>query len=254
MSRGVVGPRSRLLARSAAWGGVARRGPKMGLGAHFPRWRPGGQRFGPGGRAFTRRARRPSAGSAGSCQHPAGRPGRRTRGRGRRWPRRRRPFLGRPAAGPATASRRFCIRQLSENRAEQRPDHRAEVGYCLPCRKCEADLLRHFTLRDEDLQNIGPGAPAVAVRAPPPGPFAGSGWVRAAGGRGFHRPPARPGRGRSRWCRPPRRHGSGLSTPASPRPSAMWNRRAIRARQLRRRRDGGPPPHGAGLESVPDAW
>jgi len=37
-----------------------------------------------------------------------------------------------------------------------------------------------------------------SVRAPLPGPPAGSGRVCAAGCRGLHRPPARPGRGRTR--------------------------------------------------------
>ena len=79
--------------------------------------------------------------------------------------------------------------------------------FALPQR--EADLLRHYTLSDEDLQNIG------ARRRPSnklgfalqlcvlryPGPPAGSGRVRSAGRRGFHRTPARPGWGRTRRLR-----------------------------------------------------
>ena len=45
------------------------------------------------------------------------------------------------------------------------------------------------------------GLRAAAVRAPLPGPPAGSGRVRSAGRRGFHRTPARPGWGRARRLR-----------------------------------------------------
>ena len=54
----------------------------------------------------------------------------------------------------------------------------------------------------EPCRSPTPTSPAPAVvRAPPPGPPAGSGRVRAAGRRGFHRTPARPGAGP---CRRPR--------------------------------------------------
>ena len=45
------------------------------------------------------------------------------------------------------------------------------------------------------------GLRTAAVRAPLPGPTAGSGRVRSAGRRGFHRTPARPGWGRARRLR-----------------------------------------------------
>ena len=63
-----------------------------------------------------RRARRPSAAPAGSCRVPSGRRERRSRGRGRGWPRRRCPRpAGRRAAGPATGSRRSSRRGRSRS-------------------------------------------------------------------------------------------------------------------------------------------
>ena len=79
--------------------------------------------------------------------------------------------------------------------------------FALPQR--EADLLRHYTLSDEDLQNIGArrrprnklGFALQLCVLPLPGPPAGSRRVRSAGRRGFHRTPARLGWGRTRRLR-----------------------------------------------------
>ena len=79
--------------------------------------------------------------------------------------------------------------------------------FSLPQR--EADLLRHLhPERRRPAEHRGPAASpqqaglrAAAVRAPLPGPPAGSGRVCSAGRRGFHRTPARPGWGRARRLR-----------------------------------------------------
>ena len=94
------------------------------------------------------------------------------------------------------------IRREKENGSENRSDKLAEVGPVCPSATRGRPAAPLHPERRRPAEHRGPAASqqqaglrAAAVRAPLPGPPAGSGRVRSAGRRGFHRTPARSGWG-----------------------------------------------------------